>query len=106
MTVRSTEPCVQLYTGVSLDGSLIGKSGRPYGKHGALCLECEGYPDGPNHPELGDIILRPGSVYRQKTVYAVAELRTAMLMRRRASRMEVMKMVQRRDKSAGSYWLV
>ena len=70
MTIRSTEPCLQLYTGVSLDGSIIGKSGQAYGKHGALCLECERYPDGVNHPELGDIILRPGNVYRQTTVHA------------------------------------
>ena len=70
MTIRSTEPCVQLYTGVSLDGSLVGKSGRPYAKHGALCLECERYPDGANAPALGDIILRPGETYRQRTVHA------------------------------------
>ncbi len=70
MWVRTTQPCLQLYTGVSLDGMLIGKSGRPYVKHGALCLECEGFPDGPNRPELGDIILRPGQRYRQRIIHA------------------------------------
>ena len=45
MSITSTEPCLQLYTGVSLDGTLKGKSSRPYGPHTALCLECEGrYP--------------------------------------------------------------
>ncbi|HTL72341.1 MAG TPA: aldose epimerase family protein, partial [bacterium] len=69
MEIFSTEPCLQLYTGVSLDGTLAGKSGRPYGPHSALCLECEGYPNGVNAPQLGNIVLRPGETYRQTTVH-------------------------------------
>lgn len=74
MTIRSSEPCVQLYTGASLDGSLIGKSGRPYGRFGAVCLECERYPDGANVPALGDIVARPGRIYRQRTVHAFSTI--------------------------------
>jgi len=70
LSVTTTEACLQLYTGVSLDDSLIGKSGRPYGPHAGLCLECEGYPDGANTPALGDIILRPGTPQRHTTTYA------------------------------------
>jgi aldose 1-epimerase len=70
MTVSTTEDYLQLYTSAKLDGSLIGKSGRAYGPFAGLCLECEGYPDGANVPELGDIILRPGQVARQTTIYA------------------------------------
>ncbi len=69
MTVQTTEDCIQLYTGVYLDGTLTGKSGQPYGKHAGLCLECEGYPDGVNAPSCGDILLRPGQVSRQTTIY-------------------------------------
>lgn len=69
MEVLTTEPCLQFYTGVFLDGSLIGKAGAPYGRHAGLCLECQGYADGVNHPELGDIILRPKETYRQTTAY-------------------------------------
>jgi len=69
MAISSTAPCLQLYTGVSLDGTLIGKSGRPYSQHTALCLECEGYPDGINAPQLGNGILHPGATYRQTTVH-------------------------------------
>ena len=65
----STERCLQFYGGKVLDGSLVGKSGRPYERHGALCLECQGFPDGPNHPEIEDIFLRPGETYQQKTRY-------------------------------------
>jgi len=70
LTVSTTEDCLQFYTGVSLDGTLRGKSGQPYGAHAGLCLECEGYPDGANTPALGDIILRPGHPLRQTTIYA------------------------------------
>jgi aldose 1-epimerase len=70
LTVSTTEDCLQFYTGVRLDGTLIGKSGRPYAQFAGLCLECEGYPDGANVPELGNIILRPGQNRRQITEYA------------------------------------
>lgn len=70
LTVTTTEACLQLYTGVALDGSLTGKSGRPYARHAGLCIECEGYPDGANTPALGDIILRPGAPLRHTTTYA------------------------------------
>jgi aldose 1-epimerase len=69
MEIHSTEPCLQLYTGVSLDGTLTGKSGRSYGPHEAVCLECEGYPNGVNDPHLGNIILRPDETYRQTTIH-------------------------------------
>lgn len=69
MDVLTTEDCLQLYSAAVLDGSLIGKSGRRYVKFSGLCLECQGYPDGVNHPELGDIVLRPDQTYRQTTIY-------------------------------------
>lgn len=69
LTVRTDEPCLQFYTGVGLDSSMIGKSGKTYSPYDGLCLECEGYPDGPNSPELGDIILRPGIEYHRTTRY-------------------------------------
>jgi aldose 1-epimerase len=59
ITVRTTESCLQLYVGTALSNP-----------HTGLCLECEGYPDGPNTPALGDIILRPGHPQRHTTRYA------------------------------------
>jgi aldose 1-epimerase len=70
LEVSTTATHLQLYTGVSLDGSLLGKSGKPYGPHAGLCLECEGYPDGPNAPACGDIILRPDQPRHEITTYA------------------------------------
>ncbi len=74
LAVSTTATHLQLYTGAALDGSLIGKSGARYGRHAGLCLECEGYPDGANTPELGNIILRPGQTQREVTAYAFRSL--------------------------------
>lgn len=69
LEVSSDEHCLQLYTGVALDGTLVGKSGVRYGPHAALCLECQGYPDAAGLPEWGDILVRPGQTQRHRTVY-------------------------------------
>lgn len=69
VVVTSDEDCMQFYTGVFLDGSLTGKSGAPYASHAGLCLECQGYPDGLEFPELGAILTMPGHPRRRTTVY-------------------------------------
>ena len=67
--VWTTEPGVQLYTANFLDGSMTGKGGIRYPKHGAFCLEAQHFPDAPNKPHFPSIILRPGETYRQTTVH-------------------------------------
>ncbi len=74
LEIFTTEACLQLYCAAVLDGSLTGKSGGKYQKFGGVCLECQGYPDGPNTPALGDIILRPGATYRQTTLHRFSHL--------------------------------
>lgn len=74
LEVSTNESCLQFYTGVNLDGTLVGKSGRPYGRHAGLCLECHGYPDGAGTAEFGDIWVRPGSPQRRTTLYAFSTL--------------------------------
>lgn len=68
MEVYTTEPAVQFYSSNFLEG-LAGKGGQAYGKHQALCLETQHYPDSPNHPDFPDTILRPGRTYSQRTIY-------------------------------------
>ena len=69
MTVSTTEPGVQLYTGNFLDGSLTGPSGKPYGKRSGFCLETQHYPDSPNQPEFPSSILEPGEELRSMTIF-------------------------------------
>jgi aldose 1-epimerase len=69
LEVLTTQPGVQLYTGNFLDGSLVGKSGRPYARRSAFCLETQHFPDSPNQPKFPSVVLRPGQTYRETTVY-------------------------------------
>jgi aldose 1-epimerase len=70
MTTLTTEETVQIFTATVLDGSLTGKSGKPYIKHAGMCFECQACPGAVHTPELGEIILRPGERYDHTTVYA------------------------------------
>jgi aldose 1-epimerase len=70
LEISTTEPGVQFYTGNFLDGSLRGKSGRPYTQRTGFALETQHYPDSPNRPEFPTTILRPGETYRSRTLFA------------------------------------
>jgi aldose 1-epimerase len=72
LTVRTTEPGVQFYSGNFLDGSNVGKGGAKYAQYNGFCLEPQKFPDSINKPDWKDtsnVILRPGQEYRQTTVY-------------------------------------
>jgi aldose 1-epimerase len=69
MEVLTTQPGVQLYSGNFLDGSNVGKGGKPYQQRYGFCLETQHFPDSPNHPNFPSTILRPGETYAQTTVY-------------------------------------
>jgi aldose 1-epimerase len=69
MEVLTTEPGLQFYSGNFLDGSLKNRTGVPYQKHAAFCLETQHYPDSINHPDFPSTVLEPGTTYRTTTVY-------------------------------------
>jgi aldose 1-epimerase len=69
MTVRTTQPALQLYTGNHLFGQQ-GKDGKTYAKRSAVCLETHHYPNAVNEPAFPSIILRPGETYRHTCIYA------------------------------------
>lgn len=69
LTVTTTQPGVQFYTGNFLDGTNVGKGNKPYKFRYAFCLETQHFPDSPNQPNFPTTELRPGQTYRQTTVY-------------------------------------
>jgi aldose 1-epimerase len=69
VAVFTSEPGIQFYSGNFLDGSLIGKGGRPYNFRTGLCLETQHFPDSPNRPEFPDVVLNPGEKYYSETIY-------------------------------------
>jgi len=69
MEVFTTEPSVQFFTGNSLNGSQIGKSGVAYTKRTGFCFETQHVPDSPNHPNFPTTVLRPGETFNSTTIY-------------------------------------
>jgi aldose 1-epimerase len=69
LEVYTTEPGVQFYTGNFLDGRITGKDGRVHGHRTGFTLETQHYPNTPNRPQFPSVVLRPGSVYRSRTIY-------------------------------------
>ncbi|MBA2278781.1 MAG: galactose mutarotase [Chloroflexia bacterium] len=69
MTVRTTEPAIQLYTGNMLDATLVGTSGRTYRQGDAICLETQHFPNSPNVPAFPSTVLQPGEEYTSTTIY-------------------------------------
>jgi len=69
LALHTTEPGLQFYSANHLDGSLLGHGGEPLARHSALCLEPQHSPDSPHHPEWPSTVLRPGEVYRSRSIY-------------------------------------
>lgn len=69
LTVTTTEPGVQFYSGNFLDGTVTGISGVKYVKHAGFCLETQHYPDSPNQPSFPSTLLKPGQTLHSSTVF-------------------------------------
>ena len=72
MTVETTQPGVQVYTGNSLDGGVAGYSERLYRQTDAVCFETQHFPDSPNQPSFPSTVIRPGETFRSTTIYRFA----------------------------------
>ena len=68
MEVWTTEPGVQFYSDNWATG-YPGQHGSTFPRRSGLCFEAQHFPDSPNRPYFPSVVLRPGEVYTQKTVY-------------------------------------
>ena len=64
LTVTTTEPGLQLYTGDHLPA--------PFAPGDGVALETQHFPDSPNRPDFPSTVLRPGGVFRSETTYGFA----------------------------------
>ncbi len=64
LTVATTQPGVQVYTGNWLAGCPASKSGTEYADYDGVAIECQGFPDAPNRADFPSQVLRPGEEYR------------------------------------------
>jgi aldose 1-epimerase len=76
LTISTTEPGLQFYSGNFLDGTLYGTSGHQYREGDGLALETQHFPDSPNHANFPSTVLRPGQTYRTQTIYGFSTFRS------------------------------
>lgn len=69
MTVETTEPGIQFYSGNFLNGMFTGRHGAKYEKHTGFCLETQHFPDSPNHSNFPSTLLRPGETMHSTTTF-------------------------------------
>jgi aldose 1-epimerase len=72
LSIFTTEPGIQFYSGNFLDATLVGTSGHMYRQGDGFALETQHYPDSPNHPNFPPTVLRPGQVYQTQTIYQLS----------------------------------
>ncbi|WP_369133878.1 aldose epimerase family protein [Modestobacter sp. I12A-02662] len=72
LTISTTEPGLQFYSGNFLDGTLVGTGGSVYRQGDGLALETQHFPDSPNQPDFPSTELRPGEVYDSTTVFELS----------------------------------
>jgi aldose 1-epimerase len=69
LSIYTTEPGIQFYSGNFLDGTLVGTSGRMYRQGDGFALETQHFPDSPNHANFPSTVLRPGQEFSSQTIY-------------------------------------
>ncbi|WP_371156509.1 aldose epimerase family protein [Jannaschia sp. 2305UL9-9] len=69
MTIATTEAGLQVYDASKLATEVPGLDGRRYGAHSGVALEPQAWPDGPNHDDFPDTVLRPGQTYEQVSTF-------------------------------------
>jgi aldose 1-epimerase len=69
LRVFTDRPGVQVYTANDWRGNITGPQGYAYGKHSAIALETQAFPDSPNHPGFPDTTLHPGQRFVSETMY-------------------------------------
>ncbi|TFF39324.1 aldose epimerase family protein [Mucilaginibacter psychrotolerans] len=77
LSVYTTYPGLMFYTGDYLTGTYPGKASKPYRAFDGLCLECQFYPDAPNHPTFPTTVLKQGTRYNQQIIYQFSTLNNA-----------------------------
>ena len=72
LEIWTDQPAAQVYTGNWLDGSPLSKSGRSYRDYDGVAIECQGFPDAPNHPDFPSCVLRPGETYSRTIIFKLS----------------------------------
>lgn len=63
LEVRTVEPGLHFYSGNNLDGTDIGREGKPFRFREAFSIQTQHFPDSPNRSNFPPIVLKPGQVF-------------------------------------------
>ncbi|KAK9789392.1 hypothetical protein WJX73_000061 [Symbiochloris irregularis] len=77
MDLLTQAPGMQFYTGNQLNGSVIGKNYQAYPQYGMFVMETQDFPNFVNEPSFPACVLRPGGVYKYRTVWQFSTLAAA-----------------------------
>lgn len=77
LSVDTTEPGLQVYAGKFIDTRPdLGLTGTAYGRNAGVALEPQAWPNAPNAPEFPSILLNPGEMYHQRSVFHIERIET------------------------------
>jgi aldose 1-epimerase len=68
LDIATDQPGLQVYSGNSLNGAMVGKAGRSYRQGDGIALEAENFPDAVNEPGFPSARLDPGGEYRNTII--------------------------------------
>jgi aldose 1-epimerase len=67
--VFTTQPGIQIYTGMHFDGTNVGKSNIPLTQYAGIAIEAQNFPDAVNHENFPSAVLKPNETYKEKIIY-------------------------------------
>lgn len=65
LTVSTDQPVVHIYTGNWISGNPQGKGGYEYNDYDTVAIECQDFPDAPNHPNFPSTLLAPAEEFNR-----------------------------------------
>lgn len=69
LIVSTDQPIVHIYTGNWISGNPVSKSGYEYSDYDTVAIECQDFPDAPNHPNFPSTLLAPGEIFNRTIQY-------------------------------------
>jgi aldose 1-epimerase len=69
LSIETSEPGMQFYTGNNLTGTITGQNGALIRPGDGIAFETQHYPDAPNQPHFPTTRLDPGQAFRSTTIW-------------------------------------
>ncbi|TYA84387.1 aldose epimerase family protein [Seonamhaeicola marinus] len=70
MSVTTTQPSVQFYSGNGISNEITGKYDVTYQPHSAFCLETQHLPNTPNLTNFPTTLVKPNETYKEHVIYS------------------------------------